>query len=198
MNTAQPANRLRTALVVLCLLVIALGSFWLLESLRREAGDVTAERRKGEPDYTVEQFSVVRMSVEGQARYSIAGTKLTHYPDTDFFDIEDPLIHSIDTHQVPMTIRARQATVEEDGSRVHMRRDVRLVRTATPDRAALDVTSEYLLFLPNQDIVRTDSAVEITTGRSRLSGVGMYANNRTREFRLLHDVQGFFEAPAPR
>jgi lipopolysaccharide export system protein LptC len=53
-----------------------------------------------------------------------------------------------------------------------------------------------MLVLPEEDVVKTDKHVDITLGRSTLSGTGMYANNATSEFRLSSNVHGTYQAPA--
>ena len=55
------------------------------------------------------------------------------------------------------------------------------------------VQTEYLQVFPDRDLARTDKPVIITEGDSRLSGVGMEFNNKTRQFALLSQVRGTFD-----
>lgn len=196
MTTTRPTNRLRMTLIVLLLLIAALGSFWVLEVMQRDGDEAPAELQKGEPDYSVDQFSVMRMSRTGQARYSISGVKLIHYPDRDTFEIQKPVVYSVTENQAPLTMRAERAIVDHPGNKVHMHRNVQLDRPASPKDDRFHLSSDYLLFLPDDDVVQTDKPVTIDYGTSRLSGIGMFANNATREFRLLRQVRGTFDTPA--
>jgi lipopolysaccharide export system protein LptC len=193
--SAQPSNRLRLFFVLLVLAVGALGSFWWLEVLHRGREEGTGELHKGEADYTVEKFNLVRMSKDGRAHYSITGNRLTHYPDNDSFEIERPVLYQVGTNRVPMTMRSDTAVVEHATNRIHMQRHVQVDRAATADAARFHLASEYLLLLPDDDIAQTDKRVDITYGESHLAGVGMVANNKTREFRLLHQARGTFVSP---
>jgi lipopolysaccharide export system protein LptC len=196
MTNKPPTNRVRITLIVIFLAVLALGSFWMLETIRRESEDTRPELQKGEPDYTVDKFSIVRISASGQARYSISGDKLVHYPDSDSFEIQRPVVYSMRNQgEMPMTMHAQRAIVEQDTNKVHMHDRVKLARPASADSAAFQLTSDYLLFLPDDDIVQTDKPVDITFGQSRISGTGMLVNNATREFRVLQNVHGKIEPP---
>ncbi|HYD78233.1 MAG TPA: LPS export ABC transporter periplasmic protein LptC [Paucimonas sp.] len=193
--SAQSSNRIRLALIILTLLICAFGSFWWLQVLHRDRDDTVTELPKGEPDYSVEKFNLVRMAKNGHARYSISGAKLVHYPDTDTFEIQQPVLYSVGENRAPLTMRAEQAVIEHKANKVHMHRRVRIDRAATENSARFHLTSEYLLVLPDEDIMKTDKAVDITFGDSHLAGIGMIANNATREFKLLHQVRGTLSQP---
>lgn len=185
-------NRMRLAMIIMLFASFALGSFWMLEVMRRDTADKRTELPKGEPDYTVERFSFIRMSKSGRVHYAISGAELMHYPDNDSFEITKPVLHSLDDNQAPMTIRADRAIVEHANSKIHLYRDVQLDRPAAPDSEHFHLGSNYLLLLPDTDVIRTDQPVDIWLGQSHLSGTGMIANNATREFRLMSHVRGIY------
>jgi len=197
MSLSQAGSRVRTGILILLLLACALGTFWLLEAMRRSHREVESALPKGKPDYTVENFHFVRMSKTGQARYNISGMKLTHYPYQDTFEIQQPRLHSLETEQSSMLLRSERATVDNSNNRIHMYRHVQVDRPASEKRLPFHLTSEYLLVLPQEDILQTNQPVEMTLGQARLTGIGMLANNATRELRLLTRVRGTFPPPAP-
>jgi lipopolysaccharide export system protein LptC len=185
----------RLVMVLAPLVVLALGSFWLLEVLRRAAGDYVPNRVRTEPDFYVEQFNYVKIAPDGKAQYHFSGARLTHNPQDDSYDIELPVVSSVGKSAQPMTVRSQTAHVNSDNSEVHMHRHVELDRPASGDTEHLHAKSEYLLVLPDDDVMKTDKPVEITLGRSVLTGVGMLANNATREFRLMSKVHGTYQPP---
>jgi lipopolysaccharide export system protein LptC len=194
MSNGRPTNRLRLGVIIALLVTLALGSFWVLEVQRRSMSDTFSVLPKNEPDYTVEKFNFVRMAKTGEARYNISGMKLTHYPDNDSFEIEHPLLNSLTKNQSPMSMRAERAIVDNVANRVHMYRDVQVDRPASGTSEHFHLNSEYLMLLPDDDIMQTDKPVDITFGSSKLTGVGMFANNATREFRLSGNVHGTYQA----
>lgn len=87
-----------------------------------------------------------------------------------------------------MTARAERAKIEPDGSKIHMYDQVRINRPKTPTASYFHMESDYLLVLPDEDIMRTDKPVRMTLGDSQLNGTGMVANNATGELSLANRV----------
>lgn len=189
-------RRFRLAVILALLAAMALGSFWLMEVMRRSASDATPSRARTEPDFYVEKFSYVKLAHNGKVQYHFTGAKLTHNPQDDSYDIQHPVIHSVGEAQVPMTMRSDRAHVNSDNSRVQLYDNVQLDRPPSADIKHLHIKSEYLLVLPDDDVMQTDKPVDILFDRSKLSGTGMFANNATREFRLMSNVHGTYQAPA--
>ena len=185
----------RLLMTLVPLIILALGSFWLSEVLRREAHDAAPRPNRSEPDFYVEKFSYVKMAKTGVAKYHFTGARLTHNPQDGSYDIEQPVVTNINEAQLPTTMRAERGQVNSDSTQVHLYDNVRLDRPASASADAVHVRSEYLLLLPDDDVVKTDKPVEIVTGRSKLTGTGMFANNATREFRLTSNVHGTYQAP---
>jgi lipopolysaccharide export system protein LptC len=185
----------RLVMILAPLVVLALGSFWLLEVTRRATNDAVPNRKRTEPDFYVEQFNYVKIAQDGKAQYHFSGAKLTHNPQDDSYDITKPVVSSVGKSAPPMTIRSETAHVNSDNSEVHMYRDVELDRPGAQDVEPMHAKSDYLLVLPDDDVIKTDKPMEITLGRSVLTGVGMLANNATREFRLMSKVHGTYQPP---
>ncbi len=194
MNNTPSARRFRLVAILAPLIALALGSFWLFEVMRRATDDAIPNPQRKEPDFYVEKFSYVKMAKTGKTQYHFSGARLTHNPQDDSYDILLPVVNNLGNAQGPMTMRAEHATVNSDNSQVHMYDKVRLDRPATAGSDAVHARSEYLLLLPDDDVIKTDKPVEITIGQSRLTGTGMFANNATREFRLMSNVHGTYQA----
>jgi lipopolysaccharide export system protein LptC len=196
MSPTQSTRRFRLVAILALMIALALGSFLVLEVMRRSAADFVPNIARSEPDFYVENFSYVKMSSTGEARYHISGTRLTHNPKDDSYDIQQPLLSNLSTsNPAPTTLRAEHARVDSDYSKVHLYDNVHMNRPASPTTEPLHVKSEYLLVLPDDDVVQTDKPVDITLGRSTLTGSGMFINNATREFRLSSNVHGTYQAP---
>jgi lipopolysaccharide export system protein LptC len=174
---------------------LALGSFWALEVMRKSGDEDMPESGRNRPDYFVDQFSYTRMSETGAAQYNISGKKLIHNPADDTNQIALPVVKSLGTDRPPMTMRADRAVVDRNSSKVHLYDNVLLERAATRDSPAFRLMSSYLLILPDDDEMRTDKLVEMTLGKSKLSGTGMVANNATRRFSLASNVHGTYQPP---
>jgi lipopolysaccharide export system protein LptC len=175
--------------LLLLAVVLALASFWLLEIMRKSGKDSDPAVARVDPDYFVENFNFVRLSATGEAQYNISGKRMVHNPADDTHTVELPVINSLSRERPPMTARSDRALIEPDGSKVHMYDKVRIDRPKTPTSNLFHMESDYLLVLPNEDIMRTDKPVRMTLGESQLNGTGMVANNATGQVQLASRVQ---------
>jgi lipopolysaccharide export system protein LptC len=191
------ANRFRLGILIAITAALALGSFWVLEVMRKGLASGAPQQPRSRPDYYVEKFNFVRMAKTGLAQYNIFGEKLVHNPVDDSHEIKLPNVHSLSKERPPMTMQSKRAVVDQDSSRVHMYDNVHVDRPATPTSEHFHLASEYLLLLPDEDVIQTDKPVVITLGTSRLTGIGMTANNATRELRLSSNVHASYQ-PQPK
>lgn len=189
MNTLKSATRFRLSLIVALAAAIALGSFWLSMVMDRSTAETMRGAPRSAPDYYVEKFNMVKLTPAGQVKFSISGTKLLHHPLDDSYDITLPILHSLSDEHAPMTMRADRARVEDANSKVHMRGNFKADRPRSTSAEALHIASDYMLILPDDDIMQSDKKVDITLGQSTMSGIGMLANNATRELRLLSQAR---------
>lgn len=195
MMDGRSLNRFRLTVVIVLSVVITLGSFWILEVMRRGIIDSTPDSPRSEPDFYVENFNFVRMAQSGEAQYLISGKRLIHNPVNDSYEVEMPVVNSLSKQRPPMSIRAKRAMIEGDYTKVHLYNDVEIDRPATPTAQHFQLRSEYLLLLPDEDVMTSDLPVDMTLGTSRLKGIGMYANNATRELRLSNNVHATYQPP---
>lgn len=197
MSDVRATRRFRLLMIMAPMIALALGSFWLLEVMRRGSEDFIPNSDRTEPDFYVEKFSYAKMSKTGEVQYQMSGARLTHNPQDDSYDIQQPVVRKLgSSNQAPMTVSAERGHVNSDNTKVDLHDNVRMDRPASPGSERLQVKSEHLVVLPDEDVIRTDKPVEITVGQSKLSGVGMYANNATRELRMSSNVHGTYQAPA--
>jgi lipopolysaccharide export system protein LptC len=186
--------RFRFFMTLAPLVVLALASFWLYEVMRRATDPVIPSPERSEPDFYVEKFSYVKLSKTGEAQYHVTGDRLTHNPQDDSYDIVKPVVHKISNADSPMTIRAERGSANSDNSLIHLYDNVRMDKPASATAEPVRIRTEYMLVLPDDDVMKTDKPVEITTERSTLTGTGMFANNATREFNLMSNVHGTYQA----
>ncbi len=190
---ARAGSHIRLGIAIAVLSILALGSLWVLQVLRYDTSNDFAARPSGKPDYYLNNFSYVKMNVNGQPRYDITGVEMRHFPITDSYTISSPVLTSLATDQPPMTIRSERALIEDNSSKVHLYENVNADRSATAKTEHLHLTSDYLLFLPDENIVKTDKPVQIRLGNnSTMNGIGMIANNATQQLRLLNSVRSHY------
>ncbi len=183
------------------LLLLAFGSllaaisFWALEVAQRGGDEARPQTARTEPDYFIEDFSYTRLAPNGKAQYLITGKKLVHYPADDSNVIEHPTVRSFSAKSSPMTLQAQRAKITKQQRELHLYDGVRLERPQARGADTLVVESDYMLALPDDDLVKTDRPVVIRVGESRLTGTGMVADNARHQLTLQSKVTGFYESP---
>lgn len=184
------ANRFQLGMILAVILLLALGSFWLLDVMRRSMDDNTPLTQRTEPDYYVEQFNFVRLAQTGQTRYHISGERLVHYPQDDSYEISRPVMKNLSEKRPITTIVAERAKSNTDMSQVQLFSNVKMDRPASASSQYLQLTSDYLMVLPDEDVVKTNRPVKIISGTNVLTGTGMFANQATGIFKLESQVHG--------
>ena len=192
-------DRFRIWLAVILLGVVTLATIWVMEVIRRGADDEqNRTSARSAPDYYVEKFNFIRLSNNGKANYHITGDGLVHLPRTDNIEIRHPKINSFDENRPPLHLQADLAVVtqksttttpQREHDEVHLYNHVSMERPESLSSQFVRVESDYLLLLPDDDIVKTDKPISILTGKAESTAVGMLANNSTQHLALLSKVR---------
>lgn len=193
--SGAPSGRLRIWTLAALAAALALVSLWVAEVTRNRTDDALPQPAKTTPDYYVDGFRFVQMAANGQPSYTVSGKKMTHFPADDSAVIDKPVLRSLAAEKPAMSIVADRARSVEDNTKVHLYGNVQADRPATPKEQRLLITSEYMMVLPNEDIVKTDKPVTIRLGQSVVRGAGMVANNATRRVEVTGNVRSTYIAP---
>lgn len=195
MRGARSALRIRLTVIFLVVLFLTLGSMWVNMVIKKTAQDASSEAQRTEPDYVVENFRYFNIKPSGVAQYEAKGTKLTHYPADDTYLIDNPvLITQSKTGQIE-TISSKEAFVEDFNSKVHMRENVVMEREAGAGKGPVTLTSEYVLVFPDEEIMTSDREVVIKSNNSTATGIGLHANNATREVQISNRARVTYNPP---
>jgi lipopolysaccharide export system protein LptC len=177
----RTAHRWRILLTMTAGVFFAAGSFWLLQVMQRDDGDISASASRDEPDYIVEKFSFVRMAANGQPHYLFYGDKLTHLPANDASDVEKPVLKTIVPGQPTMTVTSKKARIFHAEDKVELSGAVDIQRPQSPSSRYLHLQTEALTVFPDEDRMESDQKVSMMLGTATVTGVGMQANNATRQ-----------------
>jgi lipopolysaccharide export system protein LptC len=180
----RTAHRWRLSLTMLVFVLIALGSFWLVEVVNKNGQDMQADAHRNEPDYIVGRFSFVRLNKAGQPAYIISGDQLTHRPVEDASDVDKPVVRSLSGDQPPLHMHAERAHIDQDNSRIKLIENVHIEREGSATAQPMDLRTQALTVFPDDDTMETDQPVQMRSGDATASGIGLHANNATRQLEL--------------
>ncbi|WP_296945351.1 LPS export ABC transporter periplasmic protein LptC [uncultured Massilia sp.] len=179
----RTAHRWRLLGLMLLAVFCAFGSFWLVQVMEGQADDARVNLNN-DPDYIVDNFSFVRMSVDGKPRYVISGERLTHRPADNSSEIEKPVVQSLAVDKPPMTTTANHALVDQNQNRIELTGNVDIRRPASGTSQALHIRTEAMTILTDDEIARTDKPVQMTLGSATIDAVGATVNNATQQARF--------------
>jgi len=170
------------ALIALALLVnLVVLTWWAADYAQRAVSIDPPARLTHEPDAWGQRIVMLRTDPKGLPINRLEGDYMEHFPDDDSYEITQPRATGLRADN-PVTIgTANKAVIDQDGLRITLHGNARLHRVPDAERDALDVYSEQIVLLTDQDQAHTDLPAEVQQGRSRMNGTGMRYNNRTRQ-----------------
>lgn len=181
-------DRFPTVASIVILLALVVGTWFGAQYTQRAVQIDAPAKRTHEPDSWGQVMTMVRTDEAGHAVSRIEGAYMEHFPDDDSYDIIQPRAFSLNPDSPTMVGTSLVATVLDDGNRVVMKQDAILMRLGDKERQPLNVTSEQITLLLNEDIAFTDLPALAIHGRSTLNGVGMRYDNKTGELKVFQST----------
>jgi len=177
-------ERFSSVIALLLLLLLVIGTWWAADYAQRSVQVDPPRRVTHEKDSWGRNFVMLRTNPEGQPINRLEGDYLEHFPDDDSYHVTEPRAIGQQIGN-PITIgTSRTAVMEQGGKRIVMNTDAHVHRVPDANNDALDVRSQQLIILPDEDVVYTDLPAEVLKGHSRMSGKGMRYNNKTRQLEV--------------
>lgn len=189
------SRRWPALLTLAAMLLLAAGSFWILQTMQTSEDSGPKQRARHEPDYVIEDFRYVSGMKDGKIRLKLEGERLTHFPDNEESLLRQPRLTSYAPGREPMTVRSESARINRDHSQVHLHDKVVLRRPQMRGDDELTVNSDYMLVLTKKDIAMTDRPVRSTLGKDTLNGTGMVADYAKHTLTLKSRVSATFVQP---
>jgi len=166
------------AVSLVLLSALAVGSYWLAEQAR--LSDAPLRKTGHDVDYTASNTTLTRMDVNGRAEYVVDADALVHYVDDDSGELTRPRIVGSKPDRPEMRVRADSGKTTSDAAEVRLYGHVVVNRAAWRDSAPLVAKSDYMLVLPDREIVETDRPVTIVQGGSSVDAATMHYDNGTQ------------------
>lgn len=177
-------ERAPAIVAILLLLALVAGTWWAADYARRSIPIDPPRRITHEPDSWATQFTMVRTDAKGYAVNRLEGERMQHYPDDDSYEITQARAVGQQAG-TPITVgTSNTAIMDQDGDRIIMKGDAHVRRQPGQDTPVLDVKSDELTLLPDQDLIFTDLPALVVHGKSVMNGTGMRYDNKTRQLQV--------------
>jgi lipopolysaccharide export system protein LptC len=173
-------------LPVALMALLALGTYWLVQSSPKAGAPTLKESVRHEPDYFMRNFSVRTFLETGRIKSEVFGAAARHFPDSDTTEIDKVRIRAFDDQNQLTTATAKRALTNSDASEVELFGNALVVREAIVDKGVetsprLEFRGEYLHAFMDTERVVSDKPVELQRGKDVFSA-------DTMEYDNLHQV----------
>lgn len=177
-------DRFPSLIALSLLLMLVISTYWAADYAQRAIPSDPPRRVTHEMDAWSRHFVMLRTDPTGRPINRLEGEYAEHFPDNDSYRITQP--RAIGQREAsPITVGvAKTAIMEQGGKRIIMNGDAHVHRQPDANNDVLDVRSQQLILLPDDDVVYTDLPAEVIKGRSRMNGKGMRYNNKTRQLQV--------------
>lgn len=182
------ASRSRYWLPLLPLIGLLGFTYWLNQLAQIEPGKPTTVKRH-DPDAIVENFSAVTLNEQGMPRFIMAAKKMLHYADDDSTALEVPHLTSLSDEHPAIHAIAKRGIISSKGDEIFLLDGVEVLREASASQNELRIHTEYLHFIPDQEVADTNRAVTITEANNTVQASGLEMNYKARTLKLLARVK---------
>lgn len=190
--------RLREALTaylpLLMMVLLALGSWWLVKNSPQPLVPKPGRAATGEPDYTMRGFTLQRFGPDGQLKLTLEGRQLHHFPDTDRIEIEELYLTALGSGDRQTVATARKALSNGQATDVQLLGGAQL-RGRTPDGQPIEIDSEFLHILSQAERITSDRRVQLRVGSNLVTAGGLVWDHPGRVLELKPPIRAVLPPP---
>lgn len=186
-------DALTSYLPLLLMVLLALGTWWLVKYSPQPMQPRVQASIRTEPDYTMKGFAVQRFGRDGRLLVRLEGSQMRHFPDTDRTEIDSVTLRAYSPDGRETVATASRALANGDATEVQLLGGAQ-VRGSTPAGELVEMDSEYLQILTKTEQVKTHLPVRVRVGTSDLRAAGLEFDNLAGQAELKGPMRAVVEA----
>ena len=176
-------------------LLLAVITFWINLTVEQQGPKIDGSDRH-DPDYIMNNFVNSQTDISGKLRYVLAAAEMVHYPDDDSTVLQRPRYTQYTVDKPYTRIEGLRGYVSSNGKQVDLIDNVKVTRQAFDGKGEMQIATEKLMILPDQDIAKTDAPVVITQApKTVIHATGMIFDKKHQTMQLLKRVKVHYERP---
>ncbi len=170
-------------LPLLLMLLLALGTWWLVKNSPGPIGPAADVPLRTDPDYTMTAFAIERFDARGELKLRLEGALMRHLPATDRIEIDDVHIRAISPDGRVTLARARRAVATGDGSEVQLIGEA-VVNSIDTAGVPLVMRSEFLHAFLLTERVLSNQPVVVVHGGAEMRATGLVYDHPSQKLDL--------------
>lgn len=188
-------DRLRAWLPILLPLCILGGTYWLNQQIKPEAAKVNSVIRH-DVDFVIDNVTATTLNPQGQPRFTLAASKMWHYPDENSSYLLTPLFTSLNPDGSKVVTTAQSGKILNNGDEVFLYDNVKVVQSDITSNGESILTTDYLHILPKLNRADSNQAVTLSNPATVIHAIGMQMDLSTRITQFMSNVKAV-HAPIP-
>ncbi|PUE06328.1 LPS export ABC transporter periplasmic protein LptC [Limnohabitans sp. T6-5] len=189
-------DKLTLSLPLMALGLLALGSWWLVQSMPDRLRPAAVQPVRQDPDYRLENFSFKSFDATGRMTHELRGEQGRHFPATDELDIQNVRIVSLSDTGSRIDAQALQGIATGDGKQVTLLGKAQAIRPAFGTSTRIELHGDRLLALVKEHRLLSSDPVKIIRDQDVFTAQTMNFNSDSGEYILQGRVRGVL-APQP-
>ncbi len=176
-------------------LLLAIITFWINLTVEQQGPKIDGSDRH-DPDYTMNNFVNTQTDTTGRLRYVLAAAEMVHYPDDDSTALQRPRFTQYTIDKPYTRIEGLRGYISSNGEQVTLVDNVKVTRQAFAGKGEMQISTDKLVIIPNQDIAKTDAPVVITQApKTVIHATGMVYDKKHQTVQLMKRVKVHYERP---
>lgn len=163
----------RNLIIGIILVLLALGSNWMIPSISTDNPDAGFEEHK--MDYYVGNFTTTLMGEDGKPFRRLSAKRMMHYPDDDTTELTEPFITMFEQMVPEWKIKSETGWLSGDGDLLLLQGKVTIDRPKTATQDPVHIVTSNLRVQPNQNYAETEEEITINNPGNRIQSKGMQA-----------------------
>lgn len=188
-------NAAGTALPLLLMGLLAVGSWWLVRNATPPPTPERAALGLTEPDYAMTGVTLERYGADGRLRLMVQGRELRHLPAADRLEVDDATVRVFSPSGSETVATARQVLTSAQAQEVQLVGGARVLGLGASGQPA-QISGEWLRLFPKDGRVRSEQPVQMQLGASTVQAKGLDYDHKSGMLTLDGPLRAEF-APAP-
>ena len=185
-------TKIRTFLLLILISLIVTLSVQLTEKFSDKPEDFTPLQRNANIDYSIDDFTLTSMDINGKTQYHLNASSMKHFQDTNETLVQAPSIELHNKSGHYWNIQAENGQVTEKSKSILLSGKVNIKRSATKQQKPFIITTESLLINAENNTVSTDETIQLVGDGISLKSKGMFTNLQTETIKFLSKVRGTY------
>lgn len=184
---------LGTYLPLLLMVLLALGTWWLVKLAPQPSAEPQARVLRHEADYTLERFAMQRYDKTGRLVALLEGERLRHFPDTRELEIDTVRVTFTAPDGRVTHITARQAVAADEGTMVRLEGDAKVESQGLPGEPPVVIEGQRLVANLSDRLISTDQPVRVRQGRTEFSAEALSYDAVSQQLSLQGKVRAVLQ-----